>query len=305
MKIQVIIPVYNPDDKFAYLLEMLEKQSVKNMRVLIIDSGQNHLYQNRIAYDERFFLEEIDSKDFNHGGTRQLGINMFPDEDVYVFLTQDAILADEHAIECLVKCFKDESVGCAYGRQIPHEDANCFSRMARETNYGNASYVRAYLDKKIYGIKTCFISNSFAAYRGKAMEQVEGFPMNTILSEDMYVAAKMLINGWKIAYSAEACVYHSHNYTIWQEFKRYFDIGVFHAREAWIGEAFGRAERQGLKFVVMETKRIIKHNPLLLFAMMLRDGMKYIGYRLGINEKYIPITIKKRISMNVHYWKRG
>ncbi len=35
----------------------------------------------------------------------------------------------------------------------------------------------------------------------------------------MYVAAKMLISGWKIAYNANSQVFHSHNYSIWQEFK--------------------------------------------------------------------------------------
>ena len=83
-------------------------------------------------------------------------------------------------------------------------------------------------------MKTAFNSNSFAAYRRKALKDVGGFPINTILSEDMYVTAKMLLKNWSVAYCADAKVYHSHNYTIWQEFKRYFDIGVFHAKEAWI-----------------------------------------------------------------------
>ena len=42
-------------------------------------------------------------------------------------------------------------------------------------------------------MKTAFNSNSFAAYRRKALKDVGGFPINTILSEDMYVTAKMLL----------------------------------------------------------------------------------------------------------------
>ena len=83
------------------------------------------------------------------------------------------------------------------------------------------------------GIKAAFLSNSFAAYRRSALESVGGFPSDTIFGEDTFAAAKMLLNGWKIAYSAEATVYHSHNLTFIEEFRRYFDIGVFHSREKW------------------------------------------------------------------------
>lgn len=249
------------------------------------------------------FSKKIDAKTFNHGGTRQMGADMFPDKDIYIFLTQDAILADEYAINNIVEVFNNDNVGCAYGRQLPHKGATIFATHARLFNYKNESYIYSVEDKEKYGMKTAFNSNSFAAYRRKALKDVGGFPTNTILSEDMYVTAKMLLKNWSVAYCADAKVYHSHNYTIWQEFKRYFDIGVFHAREAWIREIFGKAEGEGKKFVVSEVKMLMKNNPLLLIEMVFRDGMKFLGYRLGIKEKYLPINIKKKISMTKSYWK--
>ena len=302
IKSLVIIPVYNPDDKFIRLLKMLKKQSINNLSLLIIDSGLKHEYFNFIHNDSQFVVKQIPSVEFNHGGTRQLGIEMYPDNDVYVFLTQDAILVDENSIEHLISCFNNSQIGCAYGRQLPHDNASFFSRIARLNNYGEKSYIRSFVDRKKYGMKTCFISNSYAAYRKKAMLDVKGFPTNTILSEDMCVAAKMLKNGWKIAYAADSQVYHSHNYSIWQEFKRYFDIGVFHARERWISETFGQAEGEGLKFVKKEIKAILNKNPLLIFEMIVRDGMKFIGYRLGRQEAKLPIIVKRQISMTSKYW---
>jgi rhamnosyltransferase len=115
----------------------------------------------------------------------------------------------------------------------------------------------------------------------------------------MFVAAKMLMNGWKVAYRADARTFHSHNYTIWQEFKRYFDIGVFHAREKWIRDVFGEAEKNGLGFVRYEVENL-KKKPWLIPAMIMRDGMKFIGYRLGIIEASLPIAFKKKLSMNKH-----
>lgn len=301
MNIQLIIPIYKPDNKFLDLLRQIKKQTIKNISLLIIDSGSNDKYKNEIK-DMNCLVKKIDAKTFNHGGTRQMGADMFPDKDIYIYLTQDAILADEYAINNIVKVFDNDNIGCAYGRQLPHKGATIFAIHARLFNYKNKSYIYTIKDKEKYGMKTAFNSNSFAAYRRKALKDVGGFPTDTILSEDMYVTAKMLLKNWSVAYCAEAKVYHSHNYTIWQEFKRYFDIGIFHAREEWIREVFGKAEGEGINFVISEVKMLIKNNPLLLFDMFFRDAMKFLGYRLGIKEKYISVYIKQKISMNKKFW---
>lgn len=302
MNLLIIIPVYKPNNILLNLLRQIKKQTIKNIPLLIIDSGSNDEYKDEIK-DMNCLVKKIDSKTFNHGGTRQMGADMFPDKDIYIYLTQDAILADAYAINNIVKVFNDDNVGCAYGRQLPHKGATIFATHARLFNYKNESYIYSIKDKEKYGMKTAFNSNSFAAYRKKALKDVGGFPTNTILSEDMYITAKMLLKNWFVAYCADAKVYHSHNYTIWQEFKRYFDIGVFHARESWIREIFGKAEGEGKRFVISEAKMIIKKKPLLIFEMFFRDGMKFLGYRLGIKEKYIPKSIKKKISMTKNFWK--
>ena len=301
--LQVIIPIYHPDKKFIELLNMLKKQSIPDIPVLIIDSGSDKEWC-KAAQGLNWQLKDIDSKDFNHGGTRQMGIYMCPGKEIIVFLTQDAILADEYSVENLVRAFDDISVGCAYGRQLPHKDANVFASFARLHNYPAQSYVRSYEDRNKYGMKTAFISNSFAAYRRSAMEKVGGFPSNIILSEDMYVAAKMLMSGWKVSYVAEAKVYHSHNYTIWQEFKRYFDIGVFHARESWIRKNMGVAEGIGKRFLVDEFKYLINRKPFFICEMVFRDGMKFLAYRVGINENKIHRVIKVHLSMSNNYRNR-
>ena len=302
MDIQIIIPIYKPDNKFIELLRQIKKQEMKNIPVLIIDSGFDEKYLAEIK-DMNYKVKKIDSKTFNHGGTRQMGADMFPEKDVYVYLTQDAILADEYAISNIMKVFNNKNVGCAYGRQLPHKGAGIFASHARLFNYGTESYIRTLKDSPKYGMKTAFISNSFAAYRRSALKDVGGFPSDTILSEDMYVAAKMLLKNWSVAYCADAKVYHSHDYTIWQEFKRYFDIGVFHARESWIRKKFGAAEGEGKKFVISEAKCLAKKNPLLLIEMIARDGMKFLGYRLGLNEKSLSKDFKRKISMNGKYWR--
>ena len=303
MKIRVIIPIYRPDDKFLCLLQMIKKQSFPNLPVLLIDSGKGIPYVDEIK-GMNVQVRTIDSRDFNHGGTRQWGIELCPEANVYVFLTQDAIPADEYAIENLVAAFDDKFVGCAYGRQIAHEQSGVFGKIARAFNYPSESYVYSLEERKKRGIKTAFLSNSFAAYRKEAMQEVRGFPTNTILSEDMYVAAKMLLHQWRVAYVAQAVVYHSHDYTIAQEFSRYFDIGVFHAREAWIQREFGKAEGEGKRFVIEEIRYVIRHSPMRLWEIPLRDGLKYLGYCLGLKERQFPNMWKRKLSMFPKYWEQ-
>ena len=100
---------------------------------------------------------------------------------------------------------------------------------ARSFNYPATSRLKGLADAPELGIKVSFISDTFAAYRPAVLKEIGGFPTDVILGEDTYVASKMVLAGWLNAYVADAQVYHSHNYTIVREFKRYFDTGVFHA----------------------------------------------------------------------------
>jgi rhamnosyltransferase len=199
--------------------------------------------------------------------------------------------------------FEVSNIGVAYGRQLPRNNAQLIEAHARLFNYPDVSQIRTFEMKDEFGVKTAFTSNSFSAYRVSALRQVGGFPLHTIVSEDMYVAAKMLKAGWSIAYCAESKVYHSHNYTLSQEFKRYFDIGVFNSRESWIMAEFGGAESEGFKFIKSEVLYLLNHNPFLVFESVIRSAVKYAGYKFGKNEKRLPAFIKKIMSSQSYYWE--
>ena len=138
-----------------------------------------------------------------------------------VKFTQDAA-----ALQALVAALDDPQAAAAYGRQLPHPDATPVAAHARLFNYPDASHTRRWSDAAEFGIKTCFLSNSFAAYRVQALREVGGFPANVILGEDMHLAARLLQAGYAIRYQAQAKVYHSHNYSWLAEFRRYFDVSV-------------------------------------------------------------------------------
>ncbi len=302
-KIALIIPTLNGGRTFYDLMISLKDQTIEPQSKLIIDSMSTD-ETPRIANSFGFNVISIKPEEFNHGATRQMGVELNPNADIIIFLTQDAILFDSFALENLIASFKEDGIGGAYGRQIPHKNASLIGEHARSFNYSSLSKVKSITDIEQIGIKTAFISNTFGAYRRKALIECGGFPSSTIFGEDTYIAAKMILSGWKIAYCAEAKVYHSHDYTFFQEFKRYFDIGVFHARESWIRENFGGAEGEGLRFIKSEMKYLLKSNFLLIPSAIYRSFLKFIAFRLGIIEKKLPRWLKVYLSMNLRFWDK-
>ena len=113
----------------------------------------------------------------------------------------------------------------------------------------------------------------------------------------------MLKAGYKIAYAADACVYHSHDYSLLQEMRRYFDMGVFHANDSWIRRDLGGVEGEGVRFVVSEFKYLLKNAFWRIPESLLRTLLRYTGFRLGLMEKKLPFWLKRRLVMNYGYFE--
>ena len=182
----------------------------------------------------------------------------------------------------------EEPRPAAYGRQLPHPEATPIAAHARLFNYPPCSETRTLADVPRLGLKTCFVSNSFAAYRVQALREVGGFASDLILAEDMHLAARLLLAGHAVRYQAEAVVYHSHNQSLVEEFQRYFDTGVFHAQQTWLTERFGGAGREGLKFLRSEILHLLRHAPWRLPEAGLRTLLKALAFRLGRGHARLP-----------------
>lgn len=300
-KIALLIPTLNGGKIWDLVLESIDRQSVKFDRKLIIDSGSNDGTVNS-ALKYGFDILKINRKEFDHGYARQLLADAADDCEILVYLTQDCILKDDESIKNLLTAFSDETVGIAYGRQLPRKQAVLLEAHARLFNYPPVSVLKSISDKNRLGIKVASCSNSFAAYRRKALTAAEGFPLNSIFGEDVIVGGKILLKGWKIYYVASAESYHSHNYTLKEEFERYFDIGVFHRNNYWLIENFGTANGEGLKFIKSEIKLVSTKNILLLPKVFFSVLAKWIGYKLGLNHNKLPNSLKVKLSMHKGYW---
>jgi rhamnosyltransferase len=298
----IIIPTRNAGKLILSLLKALRSQTIA-CEIIVIDSSSSD--------DTRSIAEKcgvqtigIRKEDFDHGGCRTLAAKSAKG-DILIYLTQDALPLDKNALKNLIQPFEDAAVGAAFGRQLPHPSSGVFSVHLRLFNYPEKSVVKSLSDKGRYGIKTPFLSNSFAAYRRRALEEIGGFQEKLILGEDTCAGAKLLLSGYKIAYVADAVVHHSHNYTVFQEFKRYFDIGVFHRDEHWILEEFGKAGGEGLKYIESEIAYLLKNGKYhFLPEFFLRNGLKFAGYHLGGHYRRMPIGLVKKVSMHKDWWDK-
>jgi len=299
--ISVIIPTYCAEPYLEKLLSALTKQRLKDFELIIIDSSSSDKTLE-IAKKYTSNIISIAQSEFDHGGTRSKAGKSAKGEFL-VYLTQDALPFDDKTLENALKVFENPLVSACYGRQIAYESSSVFGKHLRLFNYGRQSYIRSKEDIKNYGLKTAFLSDSFAVYRRSSLEAIGWFKDGLILGEDTYTGAKMILEGFSIAYVAEAKVYHSHSYTIMQEFKRYFDIGVFHTCELWILQNFGKAEGEGMKYIKSEIRYLLAQNAwYLLPEFILRNAMKYLGYKLGQKYKILPTKVIKKLSMHHRWW---
>lgn len=302
LRFALLVPTCNPGPQWADFLAALASQTLRPDRVVFLDSESDDgsVALSRAAGHE---VWPVLRREFNHGGTRQLGVGRFAlDMDVVVWLTQDAVLASEQSLALLLQGLESPDVAAVCGRQLPGPLATPVAAHARLFNYPSASRTVWLHDRTRLGLKACFLSNSFAAYRVAALQAVGGFSAALILGEDMHLAARLLLAGHALRYQAEACVYHFHNYSWSQDLGRSFDTGVFHACEPWLLQTFGSATGEGARFVRSELRYLARQAPMRVPEALLRTALKLGGYHLGRRFRHLPGSLRRRLSMHKGYW---
>ena len=307
MLIDVLIPTYKPDETFKKLVSMLEKQTVPVNKIIVMNTEEKymealHIGTRFLADHKKLSVHHLSRKEFDHGKTRNAGAAK-SEADVIVFMTQDAVPKDETLIEKLIAPLSDPGIACAYARQLPAVDATVTEKLTREFNYPAKSRIKTKKDLEELGIKTYFCSNVCCAYNAAIFKELKGFVNRTIFNEDMIYAAKVIKEGYGIAYAADACVIHSHNYSGKQQFHRNFDLGVSQAEHPEIFEGIS-SESEGIRMVKdtiakLKAAGAAKEIPAYIYT----TGCKYIGYRLGKIYKRLPNWLIMKCTMSPLYWK--
>ena len=309
-QVTVLIPTWKPGKQFHTLLERLSLQTLRPKRVLILNTLEEG-EEDRISavidqWKDRFdvlSLFHVDKKDFDHGGTRNLGF-LFADTPLVLCMTQDAIPRDRKLIGRLAASFRDPKVAAAYGRQLARKGCSARERYTRQFNYPDRSAVKSKDDLKKLGIKTFFCSDVCAMWRRDVYFAMGGFENPVIFNEDMILAGKLIEAGWKIAYESRAAVWHSHSYTPARQLRRNFDLGVSQAQHPQLFSRYP-SEGEGIRLVTRCAAYLVRSGHAAELGPLAADSAcKYLGYRLGRNWARLPRRVVLMLTDNPSYWSR-
>ncbi len=307
MRTDIIIPVYKPDEKLVRLLEGLKGQTIRPDKIIIMYtrlSERDHISPHLIelAMDVcELKVYELAVDEYDHGGTRAEAVR-HSDADTFIMMTQDAIPADDKLIENLTRHLLNPEIGAAYARQKADADSSPGECFTRGFNYPDVTEIKGKEDIDRLGIKTFFCSNVCAAYRRDVYDKLGGFTRRTIFNEDMIYAHNLIMNGYRIAYMADACVIHTHEYKPMQQLHRNFDLAVSQAEHPEVFEGIS-SESEGAKYIRSAFSYFKDiHKPYLIIPFVWGCCFKYLGYLLGKRYKKLPLWMVRALSMNKRYF---
>ena len=277
-KIDIICPLYNAEEYIEGLHKsflMQKKVKINKIRYVLTESKdmtEKYLIDNGIWY------RKIKKSEFSHSLSREKEA-LESDSDILVFVTQDVVIDDELWLYNLVKDIGDNGIVAAYSRQLTKY--NNIEKYTRESNYPAVSKVVSKDDIPKLGLKTFFFSDASSAIDAKIFKKLNGYDGKVLpTNEDMYIAYKIINNGYKIKYCAESVVHHSHNFTLKEVYKRYKLTGEFFKQNRYL-DNYG-TNSSGADLAKYVLKRIVQEkNIKLIFRYPFDMGARLLGMKAG------------------------
>ena len=276
--IDIICPLYNAEEYIENLHKsfiMQKKVKINKIRYVLTESKDNteeYLKNHNIEY------KKIKKSEFSHSLVREKEA-MESVSDVVAFVTQDVVIDDELWLYNLTKDIGKDNIVAAYSRQVTKY--NNIEKYTRESNYPAQSKVVSQDDISKLGLKTFFFSDASSAIDANIFKKLNGYDgKNLPISEDMYIAYKIINNGYKIKYCSESVVYHSHNFTLKEVYDRYKLTGKFFKENSYLDNYGTNKSGGGLAKYIL--KRAIKDKNIKVLLRFLPDmGARFIGMKVG------------------------
>ena len=227
-KVSLFIPTFNAGPEFPEILRLMQDQELDGpLETVIVDSGSTDGTVEFLK-TQPVRLIQIPNSEFNHGLTRNRGVQEAQGE-IVVLATQDARPNDRDWMRRLVDCYDDPEVAGAYSRQLPRPDANIFikDRLSHWVATDCEPRVQSIDSREAFeGLppleklgKVAFDNVSSSVRRSVALDT----PFRRRqFAEDLDWGYRILLAGYKVIFEPRSTVVHSHNNSIWYEFKRVY-----------------------------------------------------------------------------------
>lgn len=298
----ILLLTKNAGPELELLFERCRGQRVDvPWEMIVVDSGSTDGTVERVkTWGVR--LVEIPPGEFGHGRTRNYAARL-ADAAYVVYLTQDAIPADETWLAELLRPFADPQVAGVYGRQIPKENAHPFERFFLATTYHERREVRRSSPggSGRWRVRDGFFSNVSSAIRREVLLRVP-FDETLVMSEDQQWARDAIAAGNCVVYQPTSVVRHSHGYTVAAAMHRSFDSGASLrdiTEDSLIDVAGG-----GLGYVTREAWYLVKSRYWRWLPLLpIYEGARFLGFFFGRHAHVLPQSVNRRLSQYSWFWK--
>ena len=262
-----------PEQVIGETLKALFAQRLRDFELINVDSGST---DGTVAIIRQFNPDpiQIPASTYKPGRALNMGIEA-SQGDLLVFLNSDATPVGAQWLEALIAPLAEPRFVATFGRQLAREDARPAVRRDYERAFGNGSISRRWFH---------FFSLANSAIRRSAWE-MHRFSEELQYSEDTEWSSWARSSGYLLRYVPEACVLHSHNYTLRQTWRRFAGEGEADARifpwSAWRGSLLRYAVIPYLADVARDTAYCLPRGEVrgILEAPIYRAVEKWARYR--------------------------
>ena len=282
MNIDIICPLYNAEKDIEGLHKSLLKQ--KNVKIneikYVLTESKDNTEEKLKKLNINF--KKIKKEEFSHGLTREN--EAFDSKaDILVFITQDVKIVRDDWLYNLTKDIANGEVDACYSRQICTN--NTIEKYTRECNYPKNSKIVTKDDVEKLGLKAFFFSDASSAIKRETFVKLNGYDhKKLIINEDMYIAYKLITNGYKIKYCADSEVVHSHVFTLKQYYDRYKDTGKFFKENSYLNNyKVNQAGGSMAKYVLKRAWQDKNWSVLVRFVPNM--AARFIGMKVGIKKR--------------------
>jgi glycosyltransferase involved in cell wall biosynthesis len=288
MLVSIIIRTYNEARHLPAVLEGISRQQKSSLKseIIIVDSGSTD-GSVQIAKQYNARVLHIKKEEFSFGRSLNLGCRM-ASGDVLVFISGHCVPKTNTWLERLVSPLVHDSISYAYGRQVGNE----------ETRFSEYQLFKKYFPVTSSIPQDGFFCNNANAAIKKTVWSQYLFNEDITGLEDMELARRLYNSGLKIAYVADAAVYHLHKET-WHKIKLRFEREAIALRHIMpeIHVRFTDFIRYYTSAVLLDATAALKERVLWkrIGEIAMFRLMQYWGGYLGNHEhKVISAQLKEK-----------
>ncbi len=270
----IVIRAYNEDKHIGRLLQGVERQTVKDVEIILVDSGST---DSTVSIAESFGAKivHIQPREFTFGRSLNMGVQAATHELI--------VIASAHVypvypdwLETLLRPFEDASIALTYGKQRGPD----FAKFSEQQIFH-----QWYPDESALKQSTAFCNNANSAIR-KSLWEKNHYDEEITGLEDLAWAKWAKESGYDIAYVAEAEIIHVHNETPRGVFNRYkreaMAFKKIHPESHFNLYDFARLTATNILSDLWHAARegvLIKNIPSIFWFRFMQFNGTHMGYR--------------------------